>query len=71
MKKNTDFDRNNKLKKNVRRIHVDVRRDKHIRAKIDHHVRVVYDQIVKEGTPDRFSKLFKQLERPKDKEEST
>jgi hypothetical protein len=71
MKKKTDIGQNNKLKKNVRRIRLGVHRNRHNRAKVDRHLRALYDEIVKEGTPDRFARLLKQLERPQDEEEST
>jgi hypothetical protein len=31
-------------------------------AKIGHHLRIFYDDIVKEGVPDRFADLLRQLE---------
>ena len=71
MKKKTDTGQNNKLKKNVKRIHLGVHRNRHIRDKVDRHLRAVYDHIVKEGTPGRLARLPKQLERPQDEEEST
>jgi len=71
MKKRADPEGRQKAKKNVKRNGAGAHLDRHTRAKVDSHLRRVYEQIVEEGIPDRFVKLFKQLERRKDKEDST
>jgi hypothetical protein len=71
MKKPNDSDKSNRVKRNVRRIRTGVHRNRHIRDKIDRHLREAYDQVVEEGTPDRFARLVKQVKRSKDEEEST
>jgi hypothetical protein len=71
MKKRDDFEKSQTVKRIVKRNPDDVHRNRHIWAKVDTKLQSVYDRIVKEGTPDRFAKLLKHLERRKDEEEST
>ena len=71
MKKRADPEGRQKAKRNVKRNGTVAHLDRHTRAKVDSHLRSMYEQIVEEGIPDRFVKLFKQLERRKDQEDST
>jgi hypothetical protein len=38
-----------------------------VQAKIGNHLRAIYDDVVKEGVPDRFLDLLKRLEKKDDK----
>jgi hypothetical protein len=38
-----------------------------VQGKIGQQLRAMYDDVVKEGVPDRFADLLRQLEEPKDK----
>jgi hypothetical protein len=69
--KNAELAKSQKTKRNVNRHFNRARANRHIRAKVDGQLRRAYDQIVDEGTPDRFVQLFKQLARGKDEEDST
>jgi Anti-sigma factor NepR len=71
MKKARDTGQSKTVQRNVKRLHGDVHRTRHIRTKVDHQLRALYDQIVKEGTPDRFARLLEQGEHPADEEDST
>jgi hypothetical protein len=42
--------------------------DKETQAKIGQQLRAMYDEVVRQGVPDRFSELLKQLEERDDKE---
>jgi hypothetical protein len=44
------------------------RLDKETQAKIGQQLRAMYDEVVRQGVPDRFAELLKQLERHDDKE---
>ena len=39
-----------------------------VQAKIGQHLRTMYDEVVKQGVPDHFADLLKQLDQPADKE---
>ena len=69
--KNTGPAKSQKPKRNVNRHLNGARANRHIRAKVDGQLRRAYDQIVEEGTPDRFVRLFRQLDRGKDEEDLT
>jgi hypothetical protein len=71
MKKASHLGQRQKAKRNVKRNADGVHRNRHTRDKVDSHLRWAYEQIVEEGTPDRFVELVKQLERRKDEEDST
>jgi hypothetical protein len=71
MKKEHHLGQRQKAKRNVNRNADGARLDRHTRDKVDRHLRSAYEQIVKEGIPDRFVELVKQLERRKDQEDST
>jgi hypothetical protein len=36
-----------------------------IQARIGHQLRAMYDDVVRQGVPDRFAELIKQLDEPK------
>jgi hypothetical protein len=42
--------------------------DKETQAKIGQQLRAMYDEVVRQGVPDRFSELLKQLEKRDDEE---
>ena len=42
--------------------------DKETQAKIGQQLRAMYDDVVRQGVPDRFSELLNRLERGEDKE---
>jgi hypothetical protein len=42
--------------------------DKETQAKIGQQLRAMYDEVVRQGVPDRFSELLKQLEERDDEE---
>jgi hypothetical protein len=42
--------------------------DKETQAKIGQQLRAMYDEVVRQGVPDRFSELLKQLEERDNKE---
>lgn len=42
--------------------------DKETQVKIGQQLRAMYDEVVRQGVPDRFAELLKQLERHDDKE---
>lgn len=42
--------------------------DKETQVKIGQQLRAMYDEIVRQGVPDRFAELLRQLERQDDKE---
>jgi hypothetical protein len=42
--------------------------DKETQAKIGQQLRAMYDEVVRQGVPDRFAELLKQLEKREDKE---
>jgi hypothetical protein len=42
--------------------------DKETQAKIGQQLRAMYDEVVRQGVPDRFAELLKQLEQRDDKE---
>lgn len=44
------------------------RLDKETQAKIGQQLRAMYDEVVRQGVPDRFAELLKQLEQRDDKE---
>jgi Anti-sigma factor NepR len=39
-----------------------------VQAKIGHQLRAIYDDVVKEGVPDRFVELLKRLDRKDEKD---
>ncbi len=42
--------------------------DKETQTKIGQQLRAMYDDVVRQGVPDRFAELLKQLEKREDKE---
>lgn len=42
--------------------------DKETQSKIGQQLRAMYDDVVRQGVPDRFSELLKRLERSEDEE---
>jgi hypothetical protein len=42
--------------------------DKETQTKIGQQLRAMYDEVVRQGVPDRFAELLKQLEKREDKE---
>ena len=42
-----------------------------VQAKIGHQLRAIYDDVVKEGVPDRFVELLKRLDRKDEKDASS
>jgi hypothetical protein len=47
------------------------RLDKETQAKLGQQLRAMYDEVVRQGVPDRFADLLKQLEQRDDKETSS
>jgi hypothetical protein len=43
--------------------------DKEVQTKIGQQLRAMYDDVVRQGVPDRFADLLKQLERSDDRED--
>lgn len=43
--------------------------DKEVQTKIGQQLRAMYDDVVRQGVPDRFADLLKQLERRDDRED--
>jgi hypothetical protein len=43
--------------------------DKETQAKIGQQLRAMYDEVVRQGVPDRFAELLKQLEKREDDKE--
>jgi hypothetical protein len=41
-----------------------VRLGRDVQAKIGQHLRTMYDEVVKQGVPDQFSELLRQLDNP-------
>ena len=41
-----------------------VRLGRDVQAKIGQHLRTMYDEVVKQGVPDQFSDLLRQLDSP-------
>jgi Anti-sigma factor NepR len=45
-----------------------VRLGRDVQAKIGQHLRTMYDEVVKQGVPDQFSDLLRQLDNPDEPE---
>jgi hypothetical protein len=43
--------------------------DKEVQTKIGQQLRAMYDDVVRQGVPDRFAELLKQIERRDDRED--